>query len=171
MIVDSDKAVVIGAAMQCGMKTREQEIKEIVLTDVCPYTLGTEVLVDNGVFQEGGHYLPIIERNTVIPVSRKQTVCTAHDDQTRLNVKILQGESRLSYNNLQLGELSVPVPKGPRGKEVVDITYTYDINALLEVEVKVQSTGISKKVIIQNNQNKISEEEAIARFEQLQYLK
>lgn len=171
ILVDPDKAVVIGAAMQCGMKARDQEIKELVLTDVCPYTLGTEVMMDNGLFQEGGHYLPIIERNTVIPVSRKQTVCTAHDDQTRLDIKILQGESRLSYNNLLLGELSVPVPKGPKGKEAVDIIYTYDVNALLEVEVKVQSTGIQKKIIIQNDQNKISEEEAIERFKQLQYLK
>ena len=171
MLVDPDKAVVLGAALQCGMKARNKEIQEVVLTDVCPYTLGTEVIASNGTFEEGGHYLPIIERNTVIPVSRTQTVYTAHDEQTRVNVKVLQGESRMAYHNLMLGEISVPVPAGPKGKESVDITFTYDVNALLEVEVLVRSTGVRRKIIIQNEQNKISEEEAAECLAKLQYLK
>ncbi len=171
MLVDPDEAVALGAALQCGMKARDREIREVVLTDVCPYTLGTEIVVNNGLFEETGHYLPIIERNTVIPVSRTQTVYTAHDNQTRVNVKVLQGESRMTHHNLLLGEVSVPVPVGPKGKEAVDITYTYDINALLEVEVFVHSTGVRRKLIIQNEQNRISEEEAAARLERLRYLK
>ncbi len=171
MLVDPDEAVALGAALQCGMKSRDKEIREVVLTDVCPYTLGTEVVAGNGVFEEGGHYLPIIQRNTVIPVSRTQTVFTAHDDQTRVDIKVLQGESRMAYYNLLLGEISVPVPAGPKGKEAVDITYTYDVNSLLEVEVLVHSTGVRRKVIIQNEANRISEEEAAARLEKLQYLK
>ena len=171
MTVDPDKAVALGAAMQCGMKTRDREIREVVLTDVCPFTLGTEIVASNGIFEENGHYLPIIARNTVIPVSRTQTVYTAHDKQTRVNIKVLQGESRMAYHNLQLGEISVPVPSGPKGKEAVDITYTYDVNALLEVEIFVRSTGVRRKMIVQNEQNRISEEEAAARMEKLQYLK
>lgn len=171
MTVDPDKAVALGAAMQCGMKTRDREIREVVLTDVCPFTLGTEIVASNGIFEENGHYLPIIARNTVIPVSRTQTVYTAHDNQTRVNIKVLQGESRMAYHNLQLGEISVPVPSGPKGKEAVDITYTYDVNALLEVEIFVRSTGVRRKMIVQNEQNRISEEEAAARMEKLQYLK
>lgn len=171
MEIDPDLAVALGAAMQCGMKARDKEIQEVVLTDVCPYTLGTEVMMHNGLFDEDGHYLPIIERNTVIPVSRTQTVYTAHDNQTRVNVKILQGESRMARNNLLLGEVSVPVPAGPKGQEAVDITYTYDVNSLLEVEVKVLSSGANRKIIVQNAQNRISEAEAEARMEQLSYLK
>ena len=171
MLVDPDEAVALGAALQCGMKARDREIREVVLTDVCPYTLGTEIVANNGVFEENGHYLPIIEHNTVIPVSRTQTVYTAHDNQTRVNVKILQGESRMACHNLLLGEVSVPVPSGPKGQEAVDITYTYDVNALLEVEIFVHSTGVRRKIIIQNEQNGISEEEAAARMEKLQYLK
>lgn len=171
ILVDPDEAVALGAALQCGMKARDKEIQEVVLTDVCPYTLGTEIVASNGVFEENGHYLPIIERNTVIPVSRTQTVYTAHDNQTRVSVKVLQGESRMAYHNLQLGEISVPVPSGPKGKEAVDITYTYDVNALLEVEVFVHSTGVRRKIIIQNEHNRISEDEAAARLEKLQYLK
>lgn len=169
--VNPDEAVAIGAALQCGMKSRDKEIQEVVLTDVCPFTLGTEVMVDNGVFEEPGHYLPIIERNTVIPVSRTETVCTAHDNQTRITVKILQGESRMSQNNLLLGELSVPVPAGPKGKESVDITYTYDVNSLLEVEVYVHSSKLRRKILIQGNKSRLSQEEAEKRMETLQYLK
>lgn len=169
--INPDEAVVLGAALQCGMKARDKEIKEVVLTDVCPFTLGTEVLVDNGVFEEDGHYLPIIERNTVIPVSRTQTVYTAQDNQTRVNVKVLQGESRVAQNNLLLGEISIAVPPGPKGRESIDITYTYDVNSLLEVDVLVRSTGKRRKLLIQSGVNKLSDEEATARMEQLQYLK
>lgn len=169
--INPDEAVVIGAALQCGMKARDKEIQEVVLTDVCPFTLGTEVMVDNGMFEEGGHYLPIIERNTVIPVSRTQTVYTAHDNQTRVVVKILQGESRLSGNNLLLGELSVPVPAGPKGKEAIDITYTYDVNSLLEVEIFVHSSRTRRKLLIQGRGNHMSGEEAEKRMKELQYLK
>jgi molecular chaperone HscC len=169
--VNPDEAVAIGAALQCGIKSRDKEIQEVVLTDVCPFTLGTEVMVDNGVFEEPGHYLPIIERNTVIPVSRTETVYTAHENQTRITVKILQGESRMSQNNLLLGELSVPVPAGPKGKEAVDITYTYDVNSLLEVEVYVHSSKLRRKILIQGSKSRLSQEEAEKRMEALQYLK
>lgn len=169
--VDPDTSVVVGAALQCAMKQRDKQIEEVILTDVCPFALGTEVVKFNGTFEESGHYLPIIERNTVIPVSRKQTVYTAYDNQKYVTVKVLQGESRLAVNNLLLGELSIDVPAGPKGREAIEITYTYDVNSLLEVEVLVVSTGLKKKVIIQNQENKISEEEAEKRFERLQYLK
>jgi molecular chaperone HscC len=169
--INPDEAVAIGAALQCGIKSRDKEIQEVVLTDVCPFTLGTEVLVDNGVTKEPGHYLPIIERNTVIPVSRTETVYTAHENQTRVTVKILQGESRMSQNNLLLGELSVPVPAGPKGKEAVDITYTYDVNSLLEVEVYVHSSKLRRKILIQGNESRLSQEEAEKRMEALQHLK
>lgn len=169
--VNPDTSVVIGAALQTAMKRRDASIEEIILTDVCPFTLGTEVVRDNGVFEESGHYLPIIERNTVIPVSKHQRLYTAHENQEYVTVKILQGESRLATNNYYLGELTVSVPKGPKGKESIDITYTYDVNSILEVEVMVVSTGEHKKIIIQNEKNKLSEEEVEKRLARLQYLK
>ena len=169
--VDPDTSVAVGAALQCAMKERQKEIEEVILTDVCPFTLGTEVVRENGSFLETGYYLPIIERNTVIPVSKTQTVYTAHDDQKYVRVKILQGESHLAKNNLLLGELTIDVPVGPKGKEAIEITYTYDVNALLQVEVKVLSTGEQKEMIIQKQDEKLSEEEAKARMEKLAYLK
>ena len=170
-LVDPDTAVALGAAMQCGMKMRDADISEVVLTDVCPFTLGTEVVAGNGSFEEAGHFLPIIERNTVIPVSRRQRVSTAHDNQTAVRVKILQGESRMAANNLLLGEIECPVPVGPKGSEAIDIVFTYDVNSLLEVEVCIVSTGETRKLIVQNDENKISDAEAERRFERLAYLK
>lgn len=170
-LVDPDTAVALGAALQCGMKMRDAEISEVVLTDVCPFTLGTEVIADNGLFEENGHYLPIIERNTVIPVSRRQRVFTAHDNQTKVLVKIFQGESRMTANNLLLGEIEVDVPRAPQGKEAIEIVFTYDVNSLLEVEVHIVSTGEMKKIIVQNDENKLSDREAEERFARLAYLK
>ena len=143
-----------------------------MLTDVCPFSLGTEVSVKTmNNKRESGYFCPIIERNTVIPVSRTETFYTAYDNQTRVVVEILQGESRLARNNLKLGEIAVTVPKGPEGSQSIDVTYTYDINSILEVVVKVNSTGEKKKVIIQKGNEKISEEDIKARFEELSYLK
>lgn len=169
--VDPDTSVAIGAALQAAMKERRKGIEEIVLTDVCPYTLGTEVMIDNGTFEENGHFLPIIERNTVIPVSRKERVFTAHDNQKQVTIKVLQGESKMTRNNFLLGSLVVDVPEGPKGQEAIDVTYTYDVNALLEVEVTVVSTRETKRIIIQNDSSPMSEEEAARRIRLLQYLK
>ena len=153
------------------MKERDAQVEEVVLTDVCPFTLGTSVIRDNGTFEIPGVYLPIIERNTVIPVSRKQTVYTAHDNQKYVDVEILQGESRIAANNVLLGKLTVEVPVGPKGQEAIEITYTYDIDALLEVEVKVLSTGVTKNVVIQDEEKQESDAEKAGRIKRLEYLK
>lgn len=166
-----DEAVVVGAAIQCGMKQRDEAIREIILTEVCPFTLGTEVARVIGDYKERGHYLPIIERNTVIPVSRTETLYTLDDNQTFVRVKILQGESRLSWNNLTLGELVIPVPPKKAGEVPILVTYTYDVNSLLEVVVKVSETGEEKKIIIQQTDNPMSDAEVQQRLEELSYLK
>ncbi len=170
--INPDEVVAIGAAIQAAMKERNEAVREMVLTDVCPFTLGTSIVVSrgNGNF-ESGHYLPIIERNSVIPVSRTERLYTAADNQNAICVKILQGESRFARNNVFLGELQLPVPIGPAGKECVDVTFTYDINSILEVEVKVISTKVSKSVIIKNDENTLSDEEIKERLEALAELK
>ncbi|MBP3384558.1 MAG: molecular chaperone HscC [Firmicutes bacterium] len=170
--INPDEAIAIGAAIQCAMKERNEAVREVVLTEVCPFTLGTSVVVQRmGDMMEGGHFMPIIERNTVIPVSRTETLYTAGDFQRKIRVDILQGESRFAKNNLLLGEITVPVPAKKAGEESVDITYTYDVNSILEVQVKVNSTGITKKVIIQKEDSQMTAEEAEQRMEELNALK
>ena len=170
--LNPDETVALGAAIQAAMKERREEVKEVILTDVCSFTLGTEVVVEyeEGKFEDG-RFCPIIERNTVIPASHTERLYTVKDNQEKIRVRVLQGESRFARNNLYLGELEVEIPKAPKGRESVDVTYTYDINSLLEVEVKVVSTGISRKLIIKGADNQMSEEEIKKRMEELAYLK
>lgn len=169
--VDPDLAVALGAAIQCGMKKRNAAVREVILTDVCPFTLGTSVMRSNGIFDEPDHYFPIIERNTIIPTSREETFYTAHENQTEIVIDILQGESRIASQNLKLGEIKLPVPAGPRGKESVKVRYTYDINSLLQVEATITSTGDSEEIILQQGETRFSDEELALRFKQLEYLK
>lgn len=170
--MNPDETVALGAAVQAAMKERREEVKEVVLTDVCSFTLGTEVVVeyDEGKYEDG-RFCPIIERNTVIPASHTERLYTARDNQGKVRVRVLQGESRFARNNLFLGELEIDIPKGPKGRESVDVTYTYDINSLLEVEVTVVSTGETKKMIIKGQDNEMTEEEVKRRMEELAYLK
>lgn len=170
--VNPDEAVALGAAIQAAMKERREAIKEVVLTDVCPFTLGTEVVREweKGFF-ENGIFCPIIDRNTVIPTSRTERLYTAHDNQSKIRVNVLQGESRFASNNLSLGELMIDVPPGKAGEEAVDVTYTYDINSILEVEVKVLSTNQVTKEVFRGRDVDMTDEEIKERFETLSYLK
>jgi molecular chaperone HscC len=102
--------------------------------------LGIQISKDVGVEYRSGYFLPIINRNTTIPVSRVERVVTMHANQTEIAVKVYQGESRKTENNLLLGEFTVKgIPRGPKGQEV-DVRLTYDLNGVLEVEATVVET-------------------------------
>lgn len=170
--LNPDEVVALGAAIQAAMKERNKAVSEVILTDVCSFTLGTDVAVEYAQGEyESGHFCPIIERNTVIPASHTERLYTIRDNQDKVVVRVYQGESRYVKNNLYLGELEIALPKSPAGQESVDVTYTYDINSLLEVEVKVVSTGEMKKMIIKGNDNHMTDEEIEARMKELAYLK
>ena len=170
--INPDEAVALGAAIQGAIKERKESIREVILTDVCSFTLGTEVTVDFGErHMEGGHFCPILERNTIIPASRTERFYTVHDNQTKIKIDVLQGESRIAKNNLLLGTLEIEVPKAKAGEEAVDVTYTYDINSILEVEVKSLSTGKKERCIIKGQYVEMTDEEIEARLKELAYLK
>ncbi len=170
--INPDEAVALGAAIQGAMKERNKAVKEVILTDVCPFTLGTEVVLDRGNDRmEDGHFCPIIERNTTIPASRTERLYTVKDNQTKIRVNILQGESRFACNNLPLGELVIEVPAAKAGQEAVDVTYTYDVNAILEVEVKVISTGKSLRKVIKSQYTELDDDEIEKRLKEISYLK
>lgn len=170
--MNPDETVALGAAIQAAMKERKDGIREVILTDVCPFTLGTEVVREYEEHRfENGVFLPIIERNTVIPASRTERLYTVKDNQTKIRVHILQGESRFAVNNLSLGELMIDIPAGKAGEEAVDVTYTYDINSILEVEVKVVSSGKKIRQVFKDRDLDMSEEEIEERLETLSYLK
>ena len=170
--INPDEAVALGAAIQGAMKERKEAIKEVILTDVCPFTLGTEVVREWENHQyESGVFCPIIDRNTVIPASRTERLYTVRDNQDKIRINVLQGESRFAANNLSLGELLIDIPAGKAGEESVDVTYTYDINSILEVEVKVISTGEVQKKVFLGRDVDMTQEEIEERLKTLSYLK
>lgn len=170
--INPDEVVVMGAAIHGAMKERKKAVEEVILTDVCSFTLGTEIVREWAYGQyEEGVFCPIIERNTIIPTSRTERLYTVYDNQENLRVRVLQGESRIAKNNLLLGEIMVKVPKAPAGQEAIDVTYTYDINSILEVEVKIVSTREIIKKVFRGENEELTEKEIEERFQALSYLK
>ncbi|MCD9568194.1 molecular chaperone HscC [Pseudomonas protegens] len=169
--LDPDQVVAQGAAVQAALKARSAALEEVVLTDVCSYTLGIETSQQYGNQIESGHYLPIIERNSVVPVSRVKTVQTLHDNQEQVLLKIFQGESRLVRDNVALGQLEMRVPKRPAGEVSLDVRFTYDINGLLEAQVSIPLTGESHSLVIENNPGVLTPEEIQERLKALAQLK
>ncbi|ABC32203.1 Molecular chaperone [Hahella chejuensis KCTC 2396] len=170
--LNPDEVVCHGAAVQAALKNKHQALDDVVLTDVAPYTLGISIsmAVERGQY-ENGHFLPIIERNSVVPISRMEVVNTLQDKQTQLEVEIYQGESRLVKNNILLGNLMVKVPPKKAGEEAVQVRFTYDVNGILEVLVKVMSTGEEYRAVIENSPGQMSEKEIEASLEKLAALK
>ena len=151
--VNPDEAVAIGAAIQAGLKARDSALKEIVLTDVCPYSLGVETSerLPNGELR-GGVFSPIIERNTVIPASRVKSFVTLRDGQRTVRFDIYQGESRQATDNILLSRMEIPVPPAPAGEVDVEVRFTYDINGLLEVDVHVPKTGERRELVVMDEE-------------------
>ena len=158
---DPDTVVAYGVGIAVGMKERNKVFKERILTDVCPFTLGTEIV--------GRRFAPIIPRNTTVPTSRSEYFYTIEDYQSQVTVGIYQGESLNIDDNLFLGEFLLDVPQNLAGKEAINVRFTYDINGILEVEAKVVSTGVKKsKLIISGD---LSEEEKNEKIKMLEEIK
>ncbi len=170
--LDPDHVIALGAAVQCGLLDRHEALEDIVMTDVAPFTLGTEITVEPrpGVY-ETGHFQPIIERNTVIPVSRVATNSTIRKGQKGVDIVVYQGESPMVANNVKLGSFYVAVPHNPQGHESFDIRFTYDVSGILEVIVTTLSDNKSKTLVIEGNPGSIPKEEIVRRFKELEKLK
>lgn len=170
--LDPDQTVALGAAVCGGLVSRDQAFEEMVLTDVCPHSLGTAVSEPDG---RGGHvdglFLPIIERNTVVPASRVRSVVTMFDNQRALKVSIYQGESRQCSQNVHLGEIELAIPARKAGEVSANIRFTYDVNGLLDVDVDVDGENISRNLVIRELAGEVSEQEIASRRAELAALK
>lgn len=171
MLLNPDEVVAQGAAIQAALHARHASLDEVVLTDVCPYTLGVETAVQLGADYQSGHYLPIIERNTVVPVSRSRMMSTIRDYQKVVNLRIYQGESRLVANNIFLGELDIPVPARKAGEVSLEVRFTYDNNGLLEAQVHLPANGETRRLVIENNPGVLTPQEIVQRLAALESLK
>ncbi|MBS0629944.1 MAG: molecular chaperone HscC [Verrucomicrobia bacterium] len=171
LILHPDEAVAMGAAVQAALKSQHRDLEDVVITDVCPYSLGTDVLAYRHRKGGGVKFLPIIERNTTIPASRAERLYTTEDNQTSVNISVFQGESYNVDENVKIGEVLVTLPRARAGEEPFEVRYTYDINGLLEVEVTVLSSGKKTTATFSNQQHALTGDEIRASLQKLQELK
>ncbi|WP_053285936.1 Hsp70 family protein [Escherichia coli] len=139
---DPSTIVALGAAIQAACRLRSEDIEEVILTDICPYSLGVEVN-RQGV---SGIFSPIIERNTTVPVSRVETYSTMHPEQDSITVNVYQGENHKVKNNILVESFDVPLKK-TGAYQSIDIRFSYDINGLLEVDVLLEDGSVKSRVI------------------------
>jgi molecular chaperone HscC len=135
--LDPDTIVALGAATQAACKARDGAVEELILTDVCPYTLGIATMRGKGI---NGAFSPIIERNTVIPTSRVERYYTTQPKQTVLRIAVYQGERPWVCDNILIDAFDVTLTPTQHIQEL-DVRFSYDINGLLEVDVTLLETG------------------------------
>jgi molecular chaperone DnaK len=139
--VNPDEAVGMGAAIQAGVLGGE--VKDVLLLDVTPLSLGIETL--------GGVFTRIIDRNTTIPTSKSQIFSTAADGQTSVEIHVLQGEREMAQDNKSLGRFTLEnIPPAPRGVPQVEVTFDIDANGIVNVKAKDKGTGREQKITIAN---------------------
>ncbi|MGN0535026.1 MAG: Hsp70 family protein [Eubacterium sp.] len=166
--VSPDTAVAVGVGIVTGIKSRDDDIKDIVLTDICPFTLGINNYNDADPYRP--IFFPLIERNTTLPASVEHDFYTSVNNQRKINISVAQGEKYYFAGNLKLGEITVDVPPAPAEKEGVTVRLTYDINGILQIDVTRIGTNKTKsKTIISNKQ--LSEDEISRRLAELEKLK
>ncbi len=157
--IDPDHVVALGAAVQAGLVGKNAALDDVVMTDVSAFTLGMESSQTIGGSLKSGYFMPIIERNTVVPVSREIGASTGQIGQTRVTIRIYQGEAPTVKSNIYLGEITVNVPKNKQEHEHITVRLTYDVSGLLDVDVTILSTGITKSMTITALAGEISQED------------
>lgn len=141
--INPDEAVALGAAIQAGIKTGhfDQE-SEILITDTCSHSLGVSVVADVAGYLHPDIFSPIIAIDSTIPITKKDLFYTVHDNQSLVTIEVYEGEDTLVINNRKIGEFQLDgIPEGMAGEQAIEISFSYDINSILEVEAIVLSTG------------------------------
>ncbi|MGL5843608.1 MAG: Hsp70 family protein [Aeromonas hydrophila] len=151
--LDPDRVVAMGAAIQAACRLRDSAVDELIMTDVCPFTLG--IAVTQG--DQDGVFSPILERNTVVPASRVERYHSAHEQQKAVCISIYQGERFWVRENLYIDDLEIPLPTG-KGIQQVDVRFSYDINGMLEVDVTLVGTGEQFQKVIDRSPAGVTEE-------------
>jgi molecular chaperone HscC len=170
--INPDEVVALGAAVQAGLKANDAALDEVVMTDVAPYSMGVDTAkqLDATNFSFG-HFDPLIERNSIIPVSRVKRYHPLADSQRAIVFPIYQGEARLVADNIRLGELRLDLPPGRAEDNGVDVRFTYDVNGLLQVEATLVRTQQTVSLVIEGNPGVLGEAEIATRLAGLAALK
>ncbi|QDS96753.1 Hsp70 family protein [Adhaeretor mobilis] len=166
-----DEVVCLGAAVQAALMADDRAVEDLVMTDVCPHTLGVNTVKQLGTQTKEGYYTPIIHRNTTIPTSREERFSTVQPNQTHVVVEVYQGEQRRVENNLKLGELAVKgIPPGPAGQEIF-IRFSYDVSGLIEVEAYAAGREEKFRTVLTTEAGELTESEIAEAIERMQGLK
>jgi len=166
-----DEAVALGAGIQAGMVMKAAAVEDIILTDVMPFSLGVETVKESYGKQEDGFFLPLIERNTWLPVSKNKILYTVADNQTHVLLKIYQGEGRRITDNVYLGEMNINVPPRPQGEVALDVRFTYTLDGLLEVTCKQNDSPNTVSMVIEKVPGQMSSEQISLSLQKLSELK
>jgi molecular chaperone HscC len=170
--INPDEAIARGTAVMAGLKSRAESLREVVMTDVCPYSLGIEVAHrDPSGHQEEGFYSPIIERNTVVPTSKSGTFYPPTDFQVLRKLRVFQGESPRVASNIFLGEIEVPLPRATINDNPVEVRFTYDISGIIEVDATVIKSQERHTLVIQHHASSMTPEQIAERLAELAHLK
>ena len=136
---DIEKLVAEGLAIYTGIHERNEVVKDLVLTDICPFSLCTSVY--NEVDAQKSLSKVVIPRNTILPVTKTVNLCALKEKQKEIHIHVYQGENMYAKDNLLLGDIIIPIPTNHKGQEEFALTYSYDINSMLFVEVRILSTN------------------------------
>lgn len=165
---NTDETVALGVGLCAGIKERAQELQELVMTDVCPFSMG--VATYNDARDNNPHMAFLIQRSSMLPASHQGNFYTLFDNQQKLRFEIYQGEEYFVSDNLKLGELEVRIPPGPAGQQYATVTFTYDIDGILHVSAH-GSGGDHRERMILNSRFQAGDkalEQAYERISQIQ---
>lgn len=172
MVASPDEVVAMGVGIYAGIKERKQDIRDLVLTDICPFTLGINVV--NYADDDNPIMSAVIERNSVLPCSKTDWYTNACDNQKQIVVGIYQGEAFYCNDNLRLGAIEMDIQPLKKGQNHLKVCFTYDINGILEVEVTdCTNPGVerTKRKVLASENLRLSEEEIERRLEELRTYK
>lgn len=171
--VNPDQAIALGACVSAGLKSRDQRLDEVILTDVCPYTLGVKVSRrDDKGNEQTGFFAPVIHRNATVPVSREETFQPMRDNQSVLSLEVYQGENPMVARNIKLGQLEIPLqPKATAAENGVRVRFTYDINGVLQVEAELVATGQRHELLLEQNPGLLNPADIRTRLAALESIK
>ena len=160
--------VALGVGLCAGIKARDEELQDLVMTDVCPFSLG--VATCNSIYDKTPHMSFLISRSSMPPAVHRDNFYTLWDNQRALRFEIYQGEGYFASENLKLGELEVQVPPGPAGEQYATVTFTYDIDGILHVSAKSSGGDYRERLILNPHLHLTPEEQrqALERIGQIQ---
>lgn len=158
--ISPDEAVAQGAAVQVALKSGDEQLDDMVATDIAPFSLGVSTIESHGRRRLDDVFSPILERGTVLPASRVERFVTAADGQSQIRVEVFQGEHSLCRDNTKLGEYTLQgIPSGAAGEQEIDVRFSYDLNGILEVDMSIVSTGETSTLVIERSPGRMSPEQ------------